>query len=206
MSRRKPGSLTDDDLDLWRRVARSATPLDQRSRNVPLPQAEAGKAARQKRMAPSGPAQRDPLKPFEIGTSSNRGGPEHDLAPTLERSLAAQPLRMDKKVFGRLKRGKLRPERKIDLHGMTLNQAHPQLNRFISSAYADGCRLVIVVTGKGRSGRDEGGPIPTPKGVLRNQVPRWLGAPPLSAMVLQVTDAHVRHGGSGAYYVYLRRS
>lgn len=115
------------------------------------------------------------------------------------------PLRMDKKAFGRLKRGKLRPERKLDLHGMTLAQAHPELIRFIRSAHADGCRLVIVVTGKGRSGRDEGGPIPTPRGVLRQQVPGWLHAPALRPFILQVTDAHVRHGGTGAYYVYLAR-
>ena len=35
--------------------------------------------------------------------------------------------------------------------------------------------------------------------------PPWLQAAPLSALILQVTDAHLRHGGSGAYYIYLRR-
>ena len=62
-------------------------------------------------------------------------------------------------------------ERKIDLHGMTLSQAHPALNRFILAAHADGCRLVLVVTGKGKTKKDVG-PIPTPRGVLRNQVPQ----------------------------------
>jgi DNA-nicking Smr family endonuclease len=41
--------------------------------------------------------------------------------------------------------------------------------------------------------------------VLRHQVPVWLQQPPLGAMVLQVAEAHLKHGGSGAYYVYLRR-
>ncbi|WP_150121448.1 Smr/MutS family protein, partial [Sulfitobacter sp. HI0023] len=42
-------------------------------------------------------------------------------------------------------------------------------------------------------------------GVLRHQVPQWLSAPPLGGLVLQVTPAHISHGGGGAYYVYLRR-
>jgi DNA-nicking Smr family endonuclease len=42
-------------------------------------------------------------------------------------------------------------------------------------------------------------------GVLRHQVPLWLRQPPLGQAVLQVSEAHLKHGGSGAYYVYLRR-
>ena len=53
--------------------------------------------------------------------------------------------------------------------------------------------------------RDEGGPIPVRHGVLRHQVPQWLSMPPLSSAVLQVSQAHISHGGGGAYYVYLRR-
>ena len=71
---------------------------------------------------------------------------------------------MDRKAFGKMKRGKLVPEGKIDLHGMTLNQAHPALVRFIMSAHAAGKRLVLVVTGKGRSG-DHDGPIPERRGI-----------------------------------------
>ena len=112
---------------------------------------------------------------------------------------------MDRKAFDQMKRGKLRPEGKIDLHGMTLDRAHPALTRFILGAQAQGKRLVLVVTGKGKQ-RDDGGPIPVRFGVLRRQVPQWLSLPPMSSVVLQVTQAHLRHGGSGAYYVYLRRT
>ncbi len=200
MTRRRR-SLTEDDLELWRRVARSTTPLEKR----PAPPAQ----------LPAAPARKDvhtdpghdtaPLTPFQLGQTRRTEAQGHDLSPTIERSLATTPLRMDKKTFGKLKKGKMRPERKLDLHGMTLAEAHPRLNTFIRSAHADGCRLVIVVTGKGKSGRDDGGPIPTPRGVLRHQVPGWLHAPMLRPFVLQVTDAHLRHGGSGAYYVYLTR-
>jgi len=127
-----------------------------------------------------------------------------DVAPSIAQQVEAHPLQMDKKTFAQMKRGKVRPEAKLDLHGMTLDRAHPALTRFILSSHAQGKRLVLVVTGKGKH-RDEGGPIPVRLGVLRHQVPQWLSVPPLSSAVLQVTAAHNRHGGGGAYYVYLRR-
>ena len=64
---------------------------------------------------------------------------------------------------------------------------------------------MLVITGKGRGGEDHG-PIPRRQGVLRHQVPLWLRQPPLGSVVLQVAVAHLRHGGEGAYYVYLRRA
>ena len=101
-------------------------------------------------------------------------------------------------------RGKLVPESRIDLHGMTLGEAHPELVRFVLSAHGAGKRLVLVITGKGKE-RDDEGPIPRRVGVLRHQLPHWLSQAPLRGIVLQVTPAHYRHGGGGAFYVYLRR-
>jgi hypothetical protein len=67
-------------------------------------------------------------------------------------------------------------------------------------------RLLLVITGKGRGGdREDYGPIPIRRGVLKQQVPGWLTAPPLGPLVLEIREAHQRHGGGGAYYVYLRR-
>ena len=126
------------------------------------------------------------------------------LSPSIAEQVGRQPVQMDRKAFDQLKRGKLRPEGKLDLHGMTLERAHPALTRFILNAQSQGKRLVLVVTGKGKQ-RDDGGPIPVRFGVLRHQVPQWLSMPPLSPAVLQVTQAHLRHGGGGAYYVYLRK-
>jgi DNA-nicking Smr family endonuclease len=87
---------------------------------------------------------------------------------------------------------------------MTQEQAHPALTGFIMRSFSEGKRLVLVVTGKGKSKPDDG-PIPVRRGILKHHVPQWLAMPPLGAMVLQVAEAHVRHGGAGAYYVYLRR-
>jgi DNA-nicking Smr family endonuclease len=87
---------------------------------------------------------------------------------------------------------------------MTLADAHPALIRFIADAHARGLRLVLVITGKGKL-REEYAPMPSRLGVLRHQVPHWLNSGALRPLVLQVTEAHRTHGGSGAYYVYLRR-
>jgi DNA-nicking Smr family endonuclease len=112
---------------------------------------------------------------------------------------------MDAKAHARMTRGKLVPEARIDLHGLTLAEAHPDLIRFILNAQSAGCRLVLVITGKGKQKPDHG-PIPQRIGILRHQVPLWLRQMPLGPAVLQITEAHLKHGGSGAFYVYLRRT
>ena len=192
MTRRR---LRPEELDLWRKVADTAQPMHPEKPVKSLPLTD---------KKPSKPAPR-PIEKFELAGRANGQRPGHDVLPGLPERLAQAPVKMDRKAFGKLKRGKLVPEGKIDLHGKTLDQAHPALTRFILKAHADGKRLVLVVTGKGKD-RDDGGPIPVRLGVLRHNVPHWLSVPPLAQVVLQVTEAHLKHGGGGAYYVYLRRS
>jgi DNA-nicking Smr family endonuclease len=112
---------------------------------------------------------------------------------------------MDRRRFDRLRHGRYEPEARLDLHGMDSARAHAALADFIRSAHAGGLRLVLVITGKGRTG-DADGVMPQRTGILRHTVPHWLAAPPLSGRILQVASAHNRHGGGGAFYVYLRRS
>jgi DNA-nicking Smr family endonuclease len=111
---------------------------------------------------------------------------------------------MDAKLHTRMTRGRLAPEARLDLHGMTLAEAHPELVRFVLGAQAQGLRLVLIITGKGKPPPDHD-PLPRRTGLLRHQVPVWLRQPPLGPAVQQVAEAHLRHGGAGALYVYLRR-
>ena len=104
---------------------------------------------------------------------------------------------VDKRTFDRLRRGQLRPEARLDLHGMTQDQAHKALMKFIEGSQEEGRRCVIVITGRGRV--SEGG------GVLRREVPGWLNSPGIRSIVLAVSMATPRDGGSGAMYVLLRR-
>ena len=112
---------------------------------------------------------------------------------------------MDRKTHRRLTAGKVRPEARIDLHGMTTAHAHTALTSFILSARARGLRTVLVITGKGRRDLSDD-PVPRPHGILRHEVPRWLSLAPLASSVLQIVPAHRRHGGDGAYYVHLARA
>ncbi|MCT8158589.1 Smr/MutS family protein [Pseudoruegeria sp. SHC-113] len=200
--KRRPRHVSKEEKALWREVTKHDTPMHPARPNLPEPERPAPKPVRKPRLhQPEVPA---PLAAFRIGAEAKPNAPGDDLLPTLSRRLSEAPVHMDQKAYGRLRRGKLAPERRIDLHGMTLDQAHPALLRFITSSHARGLRLVLVITGKGKRGEDEG-PIPRPRGVLKHQVPQWLRAAPLGPLILQVTEAHIRHGGAGAYYVYLKR-
>ena len=191
MKRRR---LNDDDLDLWRRVTDRTEKLDLKSLFTPDIDAP----------APAAPALRR-AKLAVQGKPQGKAKPRaNSLIPSVSDQVRQAPVQMDKKAFTKLKRGKLSPEGRIDLHGMTLDRAHPALTGFVMNAHAQGKRLILVVTGKGKQ-RDEGGPIPVRHGVLRHQVPQWLTMQPMKSVVLQVAQAHLSHGGGGAYYVYLRR-
>lgn len=190
---RRPRHLSPEERALWDRVAERAIPLDPKrpeqttDRTKPKPK----------------PRRSEPMPDFRVGQSANTAR-SHDLLPAVADRLSRAPVQMDHKSFGKMTRGKLKPEARIDLHGMTMAEAHPELVAFILGSQSLGRRLVLVITGKGKD-RDDGGPIPTRHGVLRHQVPQWLALPPLNHAILQVTPAHLKHGGHGAYYVYLRK-
>ncbi len=199
MSRRKgPRHLRPEEEALWEVIAARTRPMHPR-RKPALP-ASADTA----QPLPKTPEPRPPLASFTIGEKAAPLPRSHDLARPMATVLAAAPVEMDRKAHRKLTRGKLNPEARIDLHGMTLADAHPALIRFVADAHARGLRLVLVITGKGKL-REEHGPMPSRVGALRHEVPHWLTSGALRPLVLQVTEAHRTHGGSGAYYVYLRR-
>ncbi len=142
-----------------------------------------------------------PIEHFRVGSIASK--PSNPYQAKQPKPAATSP-NMDKRNFERLKRGKIKLEGQIDLHGMTLAQAHPALIAFIREADQNGKRLVLVITGKGRSSADQDS-MTSHRGVLNHQIPHWLSIPPLATIVLQVAPAVQKHGGSGAYYVYLKR-
>ena len=194
---RRPRNLHPEESELWQKVASSARALHP-DRSERIEPRELTLTA-----APRKPASL--LQAFRVGEKVRPRPLGHDIAPAPVDHLAAQPLRMDRKTFNRMARGKLSPEARIDLHGMTVAEAHGELIRFVMNAHADGLRLVLVITGKGKR-REDHGPIPQRMGALRHQVPHWLALPPLGPAVQQVATANLKHGGEGAYYVYLRRA
>lgn len=119
---------------------------------------------------------------------------------------------IDGNTADRLRRGQVEPQARLDLHGLTERDAHRALVTFLRGARLRKFRLVLVVTGKGgqsvrRRGEDsfDLGLEMSARGVLRIMTPRWLKEPGLAEIIADVREAHRRHGGSGALYVYLRK-
>nr|MDA3859309.1 DNA mismatch repair protein MutS [Roseovarius sp.] len=118
MSRRR---VKPEELELWHQVARTARRLHPEQPAKPQPLADS--------LAKKPPKRPDParIEEFSLGEKATKPGQRLDVLPGISARIAATPVTMDKKAFTRLKRGKLVPEGKIDLHGMTMAQAHPAL-------------------------------------------------------------------------------
>ncbi len=184
--------LSDEDKALWRSVTERVEPIRDTYDFTPSVTAKL-KAGTYK-------PKRDPIKQFLIGEKTKQPWSP----PSGLRTPKDVTPHMDKKNFQRLVRGKLEIDGKLDLHGMTQEQAKIALRSKILQAHSSGKRLILVVTGKGKHRVDEFNRNVI--GVLRQNVPQWLRQLPLSAVVLEVTQAQQRHGGDGAFYVYLRRN
>lgn len=197
--------LRPEEEELWTHVARSTKPLKKSS---PLALASRTQPGITTNKTPDQteptPRSSEPIEPFRVGERAETRHAGHRQVSSLATGAASVPVHMDRKAFGKLKRGKLKPEARIDLHGMTMDQAHPALTRFVLNAQNEGKRLILVITGKGKPTEDYG-PIPYRTGVLRHNVPHWLRSGALASAVLQISESHIKHGGRGAFYVYLRK-
>lgn len=116
----------------------------------------------------------------------------------------------NKREKSRLSRGLTTIDGKIDLHGLTQDQAHQALHIFIGRAVASGWKNVLVITGKGKthynhSLKSYGEFGQESPGVLRRKVPQWLGEPSVRNMIVGYETASSSHGGTGALFVKLRR-
>jgi len=98
----------------------------------------------------------------------------------------------------KLRKGKIRPERTIDLHGFTQLRAHSYINDELIKCHRRNIRSILIITGKkyGKMGAE---------GVLKKEVPKWLNLSPLKEIILMTSWATPRDGGEGALYVLLRR-
>jgi DNA-nicking Smr family endonuclease len=183
MSRRR--RLSEEERALWTGFARSITPLRDPPEPSPAPAApeESGSGD----VAAAAPAAQAPAAQPDTGIQ--RKSPP--LAP------------LGRRMRRRVARGRDPIDGRIDLHGLTQAQAHGALLRFLRRAQAEGARVVLVVTGKGK-GRADRDAAAKP-GVLKRQVPLWLSLPEFRPFVLGFEDAHAGHGGQGALYVRLRR-
>lgn len=109
---------------------------------------------------------------------------------------------VDASTFEKFRRGNMPIDATLDLHGMTQAEAHGALKKFIASSSDMGDRCVLIITGKGGVRRED---TMEKTGVLRENLPKWLNGADLRGKILSLCQAQPRHGGSGAFYVLLKR-
>jgi DNA-nicking Smr family endonuclease len=173
--------LSDEEHELWRGIARSVKPLRKRT---------ARKAAE---VAPA------VATPARAGKVAKVAKPAKAAPPLVKAPPPPRLAPLARREKQQIARGRVAIDKRIDLHGLTQAEAHAALGHFLRRAQHDGARFVLVITGKG------GRASATERGVLRRQVPHWLGLPELRDIVLGFEEAHVAHGGEGALYVRLRK-
>jgi DNA-nicking Smr family endonuclease len=170
--------LSPDERRLWDFVTRSVTPL-----------------------SPRHAAGIEDASPPRIAPVS------FDPAPIAHRSAHHQPLRvghlvdLDAATAKTFRKGKMPRDAALDLHGLTLAQAHAALIHFIHAQAARGSRCVLVITGKGSpDGQGKEG-----RGRIKAELMHWLNAGSLRPFILGVTEANPKQPVGGAVYVLLKR-
>lgn len=180
----RSGGEDDEGAALWKSLAGSVKAYTQQGRK-PL----AKKSVAVDKPAPRG---RGSLAAMTVPARAAASRPVFD--PPRAKSSGG----FDRSTESKLKKGRLPIEGRLDLHGMTQDEAWRALSRFIPAAVREEKRTVLVITGKGR--------VSESGGVLRRMVPIWLTETELRRHVIGITAAQPKDGGSGALYVRLRRN
>ena len=107
-----------------------------------------------------------------------------------------------------LKRGKVKIDRRIDLHGYGLVEAHEKFKSEVKKNYNKNKRCLLIITGKGVHKKAENDQDTNPKlfyGKIKNSIINWINEYDLKKYILTYQDAGFEYGGDGAIFVYLRK-
>lgn len=185
--------LAPDESALWKKVAATVTPI----------------VKRPAQLAPAAPPTVKPPKPQpRIAAPPAARAPSLLQAPLPPPRRTHQTATLDGHWDRRLRKGLVRPDLSIDLHGHTLASAQALLDESIHRALVRGARVLLVVAGRLRPGADRLPQMhgdPRPRGAIRASLPDWLAYSPYADQIVALRPAHISHGGAGAVYVILRR-
>ena len=97
--------------------------------------------------------------------------------------------------------------KKIDLHGYTIEEANKAIEQFIQKCFEESVTKIIVITGKGlRSKNVENPYLSKNLSILKYSVPEFIEKnKSLTRLIIETTDAKIEDGGSGAFYIYLKK-
>jgi DNA-nicking Smr family endonuclease len=175
--------LTEEEKRLWKQLNEQTRPL---KKTPPQPEESKQAASRAKRAGP------------EAAVKIKRSvmiAPQQKIRPPEPERRPGHYANIDRNTAERFRKGKYPIDATLDLHGMTEVKAHEALMRFIHAAVKRGDRCLLVVTGKGTRG----------EGVLKRSLPYWLGDDAIAPNILTFDGAKAKDGGSGAWYILLKR-
>lgn len=182
MTKKKSGgrTLTPKEEEDWLKEAQFIAPLNARKKQV-----KAVKKPAQAKLY-NQPVRAD--TPFSAGK-----------LPTLSLGSYAG---VDRNTREKFRKGEYPIDARLDLHGYTRDTAWRKIENFVHSQYEKGSRVLLIITGKGTFGK---APEEAPSGVLREALPGWLTEDGLRPFILAFDRATAKDGGSGAFYVLLKR-
>lgn len=98
-------------------------------------------------------------------------------------------------------------KRIIDLHGFSLENANKFIEKFIKDCFEEGVNKIIVITGKGSRSRSNENPyISKDLSILKNSIPEFIKSnTDLIKIIKKIKDAKIKHGGKGAFYIFLKK-
>lgn len=186
-----PADDSDPDRALWENVKRTISPLRGRKAHRKTGAEALAKikkdtvAANKKKRAAK--LQTQPVSQINPSHQTKSGA--------AEKKPSAPPIPENLGSHRRVRRGQVETHARVDLHGKRHDEARNYLLQRLWLHQQDGLRCVLVITGRGE--RDQG--------VLRTSLPIWLQETSFRAVVSGIAPAHTRHGGKGAWYIFLRR-
>ena len=94
-----------------------------------------------------------------------------------------------------------------DFHGFSLEEANKLINKLIKDSYKIGVKKLIIVTGKGIHSDNEKNPYTSKDlGILKYSLPDYIqNNPELMELITEIKDAEIEDGGSGAFYIFLKK-
>ncbi len=107
-----------------------------------------------------------------------------------------------------LKKGRIKIDRRIDLHGYSLNSAYEILKKAIIKTYYENKRCLLIITGKGLYSNKLKDQSDEPRlfhGKIKNSIKSWINEDGIKNYILTYQDAGIEHGGDGAIFIYLRK-
>ena len=181
-----PAGRHDDDRMLWEKVTQSVRRMNPQPAFQTLKQIGGSKPGIQKISLT------DRSRSAGTGQAKAKTSPDKKMPADFR---LGETSGIDRSSARRMQRGQVSIEDRLDLHGLSQEQAQKEVKAFIGTAVQKNFRHVLIITGKGRDGH----------GILRNKVPEWLKDAPLCYHLNAISYAQPKDGGKGALYIRLKR-